>query len=174
MTDLTTLKLSELRELYPGIVTNSKKKFLGMLKDKEDKDSLISEVGVISPEPPSMGDSIINSPIADTKEHEIVGGNLPGNDAESIAEARYLMQIRENIPKYILEHLYKIAGCECPADAYAKFRDTNFAMRRVFQHDLIKWYKELFKESIRTTSCSKCWHRRIRRFRSHLSTKIID
>lgn len=146
--DLTQMKLSELRELYPEIVTNSKKIFLEKIEElKNDPTATSIDLGA---------------------EHE----PLPGNDAESIAEARHVMQITDNIPPYILAHLYVIQGCECTADAYAKFMDTQFKISRQFQLAMIKWYKELFKENIRRSSCNSCWVRRVNRFRKHLRTKI--
>lgn len=189
MQDLTTLKLSELRELYPTIITNSKAKFLVMIKELNGSDTNIEgkqcteqdengdissliDTGVLGEKPTSPEVSIINSPIADIKEHPIVGGNLPGNDAESIAEARHVMQIRENVPKPLLDELYKMQGCECTADAYAKFRDTPFAVTRAMQYALNNAYYEFFKERVRNTSCSTCIARRVSRIREYLATKI--
>lgn len=157
MKDLKGMKLSEMRKLYPNIKTNSKKKFIQMVADLEP--------------PTDLTTAIIDAPTM-AGSPEIVGGNLPGNDAESIAEARHVMQIRENVPKPLLDELYVLQGCECTADAYAKFRDTPFPVTRAMQHALNHTYYEFFKERLRSTSCSSCIARRVQRIREHLATKI--
>jgi hypothetical protein len=187
---LKDLKLSELRIAFPGIVTNSKDKFLSILVTSSKIG--VNQESISFEDHPDLAAHFLNEQtgvpdITDTVEHpmapvmktisnavEVAKGLA--EDAimavESIAEARHKMQITDNIPKYVLAHLYILQGCECTADAYVTFRDTNFRMSRQFQLALIKWYKELFKENIRSTSCSTCWARRITRFRKHLATKI--
>jgi hypothetical protein len=185
--DLKDMKLSELRFLYPGITTNSKAIFLEKIAEIEALDPIITDIntgGVIDDSTEDMlaavGEpELPSSPVMKTISNAVDAAKQMASEAEemkveTIEEARYKMQITDNIPKYILAHLYILQGCECTADAYATFRDTNFKMSRQFQLALIKWYREVFGENIRRSNCSSCWARRIKRFRTHLATKIHD
>lgn len=117
----------------------------------------------------------INDPaLAGTTETTLV--EVIGEELElevSVEESRLRMNILEKMPKEILEHMYRIIGCECTIKAYNEFQEGKWGISRVFQRILNQAYYELFNEKVKPTGCADCMLRRIRRIRKELK-KIIE
>lgn len=90
----------------------------------------------------------------------------------SVEESLKRMNILEHMPEPLLNHMYKIIGCDCTIKAYDEFISGTFIISKVLQIILNQVYYNLFNERVHPTSCSTCMNRRLKRIRETLSNKI--
>lgn len=91
---------------------------------------------------------------------------------EDMALERLKMRINDHVPQPLIKEIKELVQCKCILDGYDRFMTVPFMVTVQMQRAINEAYYQFFKERLRTTSCSTCMKRRIKRIRKHLKPLI--